>query len=485
MRDVPGLIEEVQQVLRRVDPDGVLVACEVRDVHIGPSELARVADEVDRLLGRGGEPPSRLPTVLLVMDRTVIRRAGSAVKDELVAQLAQRFDLRTLVLDDGHAELHASDEVIDSATAAADGVDAIVSVGGGTISDIGKLSSVGVGGLPLVVVQTAASVDGFTDNVSVVLRHGVKRTVPSRWPDVVVADTTLIAEAPQAMNRAGFGEINSMFTAPADWRLANLLGFDESFHHGPIALLAEVGDQIEEWSRGLATGQRNSTERLVRALGMRGIATGVAGTTACLSGVEHLISHMLDISNAANGRPTGLHGAQVGVGSVVAAAAWELLFARMDAASTVPGPELTPPDPAAAEQLVRAQFGPLDPTGALAEECWRDYHHKLGSWTRNRLVVLRVLSRWELHRQELRSLVRTPEEIAIGLQASGSPARFGDLDPAVESALARWAVQYCGLMRNRFTVVDLLTFLGWWQDADVTEVMARAETACTSTASRS
>ncbi|MDT0263215.1 hypothetical protein [Jatrophihabitans lederbergiae] len=40
-------------------------------------------------------------------------------------------------------------------------------------------------------------------------------------------------------------------------------------------------------------------------------------------------------------------------------------------------------------------------------------------------------------------------------------------------------------MRNRFTVVDLLTFLGWWQDADVAEVMARAETACTSTASRS
>ena len=29
-------------------------------------------------------------------------------------------------------------------------------------------------------------------------------------------------------------------------------------------------------------------------------------------------------------------------------------------------------------------------------------------------------------------------------------------------------------MRNRFTVVDLLTFLGWWTPDDVTEVLERA-----------
>jgi glycerol-1-phosphate dehydrogenase [NAD(P)+] len=44
----------------------------------------------------------------------------------------------------------------------------------------------------------------------------------------------------------------------------------------------------------------------------------------------------------------------------------------------------------------------------------------------------------------------------------------------VESDLARWAVENCALMRNRFTAVDLLTLLGWWTPADVDEVLERA-----------
>jgi glycerol dehydrogenase-like iron-containing ADH family enzyme len=55
-------------------------------------------------------------------------------------------------------------------------------------------------------------VDGYTDDVSVILRGGVKRTVPSRWPDVVIADAETIAGAPPVMNRAGYGEMTSMFT---------------------------------------------------------------------------------------------------------------------------------------------------------------------------------------------------------------------------------------------------------------------------------
>ena len=50
--------------------------------------------------------------------------------------------------------------------------------------------------------------------------------LPSRWPDALVIDLGVIAEAPAALNQAGVGELSSMFTAPADWRLADLLGLD-------------------------------------------------------------------------------------------------------------------------------------------------------------------------------------------------------------------------------------------------------------------
>ena len=471
MHTVPDLLADVQRVLERADPGGLLVRCEITALTVGPDVLDTVDGTLGGLLPRG---PGR-PVVLLLVDRTPIRRDGVPAKEYVAGRLAERFAVRTLVLDDGHPELHASDEVIDQAVAGAAGAHAIVTVGGGTITDIGKVASARAGGLPLVVVQTAASVDGYTDNVSVVLRNGVKRTIPSRWPDAVIADTTLIAQAPAAMNRAGYGEINSMFTAPADWLLAALLGFEHAYHPGPIDLLAEVGKGIEHWSPGLATGDRDATDRLVRALDMRGIATGVAGTTACLSGVEHLISHMLDISQAAAGRPTGLHGAQVGVGSVVAAAAWQLAFERIDADPAAAAQRAgRVPDLAQLESLIAEQFGPLDPSGRLAEECWRDYSGKLASWTARRPDVQLRLAKWPEYRDELGALVRTPEGIAAGLRASGSPAAFADLDPQIPPDLARWAVANCALMRNRFTVVDLLMLLGWWTDRDVTAVLERA-----------
>ena len=132
----------------------------------------------------------------------------------------------------------------------------MVSIGGGTITDIGKVASAVIGGVPLVVVQTAASVDGFTDDVSVLLRNGVKRTTPSRWPDIVLADVATVDQAPTAMNVAGFGELNSMFTAPADWLLASLIGVDTSFHAAPIRVLDEVGVGVAEWSANWATTPR-------------------------------------------------------------------------------------------------------------------------------------------------------------------------------------------------------------------------------------
>ena len=35
-------------------------------------------------------------------------------------------------------------------------------------------------------------------------------------------------------------------------------------------------------------------------------------------------------------------------------------------------------------------------------------------------------------------------------------------------------------MRDRFTVVDLLTLLGWWEPADVDEIFARVDAALVS-----
>jgi glycerol-1-phosphate dehydrogenase [NAD(P)+] len=460
-----GALERAQALIAKADPDGILPRCEMQEIEIGPEALFSVIQVVGRYLAAGSE-------IALIVDSKEILRAGQSAKEYVRTALEEKYPIRYIALDDGHPELHASETVIEEAVSQGQGVSGIVTIGGGTISDIGKMTSVALGNIPHVVIQTAASVDGFTDNVSVILKSGVKRTVPSRWPEALIGDTTLISEGPIPLNRAGYGEINSMFTAPADWRIAALLGFEKKFHWAPIELLHGVGEGIEDWAPGLKSSDIESIEKLVNALAVRGIVTGVADTTACLSGIEHLISHMLDMSQSAHHKPVGQHGAQVGVGSVIASAVWEIIFEELPHVREIPEID--------SEQLkikLFKAFHDLDQTDALAQECWRDFEKKIQWWHENREVIESTLLNWEQISSELRSLIKTPEEIIYGLASSGSAMLFSDLDPVISTEVADWAVAHSHLMRNRFVGIDLLEFLGKWNEPTINRVYQRIEEA--------
>ncbi|WP_111765788.1 iron-containing alcohol dehydrogenase [Nakamurella deserti] len=468
-----------QRVVAVADPEGALPRCGMRSVRIGSFDWSAVTDAVTEMLGEDaatGSGESR-PVVGLLMDRTPIRRHAVPIKPVIRRTLAERFDVREIVLDDGHPELHASEPVLDQARERAQGVDAVVSIGGGTITDIGKVASAAVG-VPLVVVQTAASVDGFTDDVSVLLRNGVKRTTPSRWPDIVLADVDTVHGAPRAMNVAGFGELTSMFTAPADWLLASLVGTDTSFHPAPIEVLAEAGRDVAVWSGELGESP-DATGRLARALAVRGIATGISGGTACLSGVEHLVSHMLDMSNGAAHRPIGLHGEQVGAAGVVGASAWQLLFDRLQTADRAAleglAERLRSAPLSASRDTVLAAFADVDPTGAIGAECWSDYGRKAAALDGLRDNLAALITDWPAAAARLRPLIWTPDALATALTAAGATARLTDVRSVVDADHATWAVTNCAYMRNRFTVVDLLIALGWWEPADVAAVLAAAD----------
>jgi glycerol-1-phosphate dehydrogenase [NAD(P)+] len=471
-------LASVRALLAEADPKGALVPCGLQELIVGSDVLGRVADAVTSVSPAFAGDSRRV--VVLVDETPILRRSPDGltqdVKDEVVRVLSAESDVHRAVLSDGHPELHVTASVVDDACAACQGADVIVAVGGGTISDISKLAAAALPGIPVVTVMTAASVDGYSDNVSVTLRDGVKRTVPSVWPDVVLADAETVAGAPSRMNRAGYGEMTSMYVAPADWRLAALVEVDMSFHPGPVVLLDALGAGLDESAPGIGDGDPEAVQRLTWALTLRGIATGVAGSTACLSGVEHLVSHMLDLRAAQLHLPTGLHGEQVGAGSVIAACAWEMLHERLAAA---PASRVVPAtlDPDAAEELVHAAFDPLDRTGRISHECWRDYSRKLTRITERLPRVNEVLAGWSGHAGELQAMVRPSHVIARGLASAGTPVVLEDLGPDVDASTARWAVQNCGLMRDRFTVVDLLTVLDWWQPADVDEVEARVNDA--------
>ena len=473
-------LEKIQTALERNDPRKQFAPLGMHQLTIADDAVDDLVAAVKRQLARVGRTSGRESRIGLIADTVSIMRAGRNLKDLVFDQLAERFTVQRITLSDGHPALHADEKMLDRASAEAAGLDCIVSVGGGTITDIAKIAAMRTSTPVHVVVQTAASVDGFTDNFSVVLQNGVKRTLLTRWPDAVLTDCRTIAEAPHALNASGLGELLSMYCAPGDWFLASKCGMDASFTPTLVELLSLCGDGVQEWSVDVGQGHIAGFRRLASALAMRGIVTGVGGTSASLSGMEHLISHMLDIHSAETGDATGLHGAQVGVASVISAAAWEVFCERMTEAPLDPSRLFG--DDGAWEDRVKAAFAELDGSGRVGAQCWTHYRQKLMTWGDNRHAVAAFLKDWPAIRDQRNELVLSSHAIAACLRQARAPMRFSDLQPAVSADLLRWAVANCQFMRERFTVADLLTFAGWRDEDGVTRVLERAQAACAAAA---
>ena len=100
--------------------------------------------------------------------------------------------------------------------------DFIVGVGSGTINDIGKVIAK-VTGLPYLIVGTAPSMDGYTSATSSVIGNGIKFSLSTVCPTVVVADLEIMCKAPLKLLQAGLGDMLAKYISICEWRLSHLI----------------------------------------------------------------------------------------------------------------------------------------------------------------------------------------------------------------------------------------------------------------------
>lgn len=460
----PADLKALREALAASDPDGRLAPIGMSRIDIGSHGLELLPEVVSDLV--------RGQRVVLVADATPMSRKGEDLKERIARFLDESFELERSVVGARRAELHADEEALAEVEEAVEGADCVVVVGSGTITDLCKEATRRRGSPPLVAVQTAASVNAFSDDMSVLLKGGTKRTIPSRWPDALLIDLPTLAGAPPAMNLAGFGDLLAMWTAPADWYLASAVGMDDSYHPAPVAMLYGKGRELLDDATALRRREPEALDKLARVLTLSGIALGVAGKTAPLSGTEHLVSHLIDMAAEQYGLPFAFHGAQVGVATLPVAAAWEAFLTEFDPSKV--DFERCFPDPGEVKPLLHEAFAGVDPSGKVGEECWNDYAKKLALWQRSRERVEAFFTEWPRHRARLREMILPPEQLGGGLRDTGAPARFADLSPPIAPEIARWALMNCHLMRNRFTLADLLFYAGRWDDAFVERLLERA-----------
>jgi glycerol-1-phosphate dehydrogenase [NAD(P)+] len=443
-------------------------AAELQPLGLGRVLLGSgVVDRVPALVGelRGA---TDCDVVVLADRRPMAGRAGEVKTTVIEGVAGTGIPVRRVDVGDEHAETRADAATIDAATEECSDASVLVSVGSGTVADIGKAVSARLDDVPHVIVQTAASVNGFADDQSVLLVDGVKRTTTTRWADRLVIDTDVIARAPAELNLAGLGDLLATYTAPADWALARLVGHDNSYSPTVVALARAHIDAVLDLAEGIPGADPEAIENLSAALTLSGISMGVAGRTAPASGMEHVVSHLIEMVERP-GQPAALHGAKIGPLAVLAAMVWTRVRARArDGALHL----LRFPSHDEMRPRVLAAFAERDPSGRMGEECWRGYSRKLERWHASRELLAGLPDRWERFDAELDGLLATPERLIDAVRRSGVPLRVGPL--GIDEQTLGWALGNCHLMRDRFSIADLAFFLGCWEREDVEELLADA-----------
>lgn len=199
--------------------------------------------------------------------------------------------------------------------------DLIIGIGSGVINDIGKILS-RVTGKRYLIVATAPSMDGYASATSSMSRDGLKVSLNSRCPDVIIGDLDVLKNAPEHMLRSGLGDMLAKFVSIAEWRIANIIT-GEYYCEAVAQLIRTALQKCVENAEGLMQRQEEAVRAVFEGLVIGGIAMAYAGVSRPASGVEHYFSHVWDMRGLQFGTQVDLHGIQCAVATLVSVKLYE------------------------------------------------------------------------------------------------------------------------------------------------------------------
>lgn len=247
--------------------------------------------------------------LFLIMDDHTALAAGKTVQ----ALLAKQGIPFSAVCLEGEPRLLPNEDYLEQLEQRFDkNADCILGIGSGVINDLSKLLAFRHD-LPAGIIATAPSMDGYASNSSAMELAGVKTTVYTTCPSLIVCDTDILKTAPHEMFRAGLGDMAAKIISTADWRIAHLVT-GEYYCDQIAALMTKACDTVLENAGGIVQRNEEAIEQMTAGLVLSGIAMTCAGVSRPASGMEHTISHLLEMFALARGKRPALHGIQVGYG---------------------------------------------------------------------------------------------------------------------------------------------------------------------------
>jgi len=263
----------------------------------------------------------RAKKLFLIADKNTYPAAGKAVEEILTSagfSVSLCLFREESVIPDEHSVGFAAMKFTPDC-------DVVVSVGSGVLNDIGKIIS-NISGKPYIIVGTAPSMDGYASASSSMELQGLKVTLNSKCPDVILGDLDILCAAPTKMMVSGLGDMLAKYVSICEWRISHLIN-GEYYCERIADLVRTALKKCVDNSDGLLKRDREAVRAVFEGLIIGGAAMKYAGISRPASGVEHYISHVWDMRGAEFGLPTEFHGLQCAVGTLIAVGVYEKLLA--------------------------------------------------------------------------------------------------------------------------------------------------------------
>lgn len=267
--------------------------CNIKAVEIGEGALNKLT-----ALCEGYE------NILVVFDVNTYKICG-----QKVTELLKFKNLTVKVLQAQEKVVIPNEQKLEEIETEVKDAHLIIGVGSGVINDLCKKVSFDKN-IPYYIIATAPSMDGYASVGSALILKNMKITLNARPPLAIIADTSILKDAPLDMIKAGYGDIIGKFSCLNDWELSSFIN-GEYFCKNIYNEVYKCAKKIKRLGEKIKNREPKAIGKLMEALVLVGVLMSFVGSSRPASGSEHHLSHYFEITGILNGTEYFSHGIDV------------------------------------------------------------------------------------------------------------------------------------------------------------------------------
>ena len=273
-----------------------------------------------------------LNTKVIKCESGLVKRVGRELKDagfprrilfladentlKASSGILESLDGFTIVDTVIYPDLRVADMVeVEKLQARIKSVDGVLACGTGSLHDTARLACARED-KPLCLFATAPSMDGFASYGAPITNGNFKVTYPAKSPEVVLADSEILAVSPTYLKSAGFGDMIGKYVGLIDWEVSSLIT-GEYWCDRVAYLTRKATDDIFALADKVTLSDEETAKQIFDSLILTGVGMSFTKTSRPASGTEHILSHFWECKKLLDGKISDFHGKKVGVATLL------------------------------------------------------------------------------------------------------------------------------------------------------------------------